>query len=58
MTPRWRWWLFCASLSLSFRFEWDWAGRLMSWCVLAEWVAGPEELAVLAAGTPNEEAPF
>lgn len=36
--PRWRWALFCAALWLSWRTRWDWAGRLMSWSVLPEWV--------------------
>lgn len=45
--PRWRWFLFCASLWLSWHTQWDWAGRLMSWSVLPEWLASPEELAAL-----------
>lgn len=53
MTPRWRWVLFCASLWLSWHTRWDWAGRLMSWSVLPEWLASPEEL----AGT-NEHPPW
>lgn len=58
MTPRplWRWWLFCAALWVSWEAEWDWAGKLMSWCVLPEWVASPEEL--LAAREAAEDAPW
>lgn len=44
MTPRWRWWLFCAALHLYFAVDWDWPRRLMGWCVLPEWLASPEEL--------------
>jgi hypothetical protein len=56
MTPRWRWWLFCGSLWLSWNTQWDWAGRLMSWCVLPEWVASPEEIA--ACDVPQGDSPF
>ena len=53
--PRWRWLLFCLALHLSSR--WDWAGRLMSWCVLPEWLASPEELAAHAS-SPHKDAPW
>lgn len=56
MTPRWRWRLFCAALWLSWHTGWDWAGRLMSWCVLPEWVASPEEIA--ACGVAQENVPW
>ena len=36
--PFWRWWLFCASLDVFFCTGWLWAGDLMNWCVLPEWV--------------------
>ena len=36
--PLWRWWLFCAVVPVVFRFGWRWASRLMSWCVLPEWL--------------------
>ena len=41
--PIWRWWLFCAALSIYFRHGWDWARRLMGWCVLPEWLGNDEE---------------
>lgn len=40
--PLWRWWLFCLSLDLFFRFRWEWAGQLMGWSVLPEWLGGEE----------------
>ena len=48
--PLWRWWLFCLALDLCFRTDWGWPGRLLSWSVLPEWVASPEEIAASRAG--------
>ena len=41
--PLWRWWLFCAVVPVVFRFDWCWASRLMSWCVLPEWLGIDKE---------------
>lgn len=56
MKPRWRWALFCVALKISWETRWKWAGDLMSWCVLPEWVATDEELA--NPGAPNDNPPF
>lgn len=40
--PLWRWWLFCAALSLWWRFRWEWLARLYPWCVLPEWLGAGE----------------
>ncbi len=66
MTPRplWRGWLFCAVCWAWGRVglhEWKWLGALMSWCVLPEWLATPEELALMERDPKHdcgEECPF
>jgi hypothetical protein len=50
MTPRWRWWLFCASLSVFWNTNWRWTRRLMGWSVLPEWNGAGSKL--------GEEKPF
>ena len=35
MKPRWRWWLFCASLWLDRRFGWRWARSVWAWSIPA-----------------------
>jgi hypothetical protein len=52
--PRWRWLLFCVTSDIVFRVRWKWAVRLMSWCVLPEWVATDEEI----AGVENVDPPW
>lgn len=44
MTPRplWRWWLFCAATSVFWRTQWEWTARLVTWCVLPEWLGAEE----------------
>lgn len=54
--PRWRWLLFCITLYISWRTGWDWAGRLMSWCVLPEWLGVIDGRDT--ASTGNGEAPW
>lgn len=36
--PLWRWWLFCAVLSLWWRVRLEWLGDIMNWCVKPEWL--------------------
>lgn len=55
-TPRWRWFFFCLCLDLSWRTGWRWSGRLMSWCVLPEWVGVVDGQD--SASTGDGEAPW
>lgn len=52
--PLWRWWLFCAALSLWGRLQWRWLSGIYAWCVLPGWLGAEDELTEPHTG----ETPF